>query len=178
MWKREKGVTEKVKARGFFGSKGSKGKSKGKFKGGFKNRFRKPLAQRILESTCRICNQPGNWKAECPQRAKSNAPGTNNTAFAGMTVFSTMAHSPPYDLAPEDVDAPPPEATAFTMEETCLMTAMYHVKGPQHDHRGHLMLMSSRGCYPNVSQPFLPAFHTCAGVDRKVRKVGFNLRPP
>ena len=34
-----KRVTEKVKARGFFGSKGSKGKSKGKFKGGFKNRF-------------------------------------------------------------------------------------------------------------------------------------------
>ena len=130
-----KRVTEKVKARGFFGNKGSKGKSKGKFKGGFKNRFRKPLAQRILESTCRLCNQPGHWKAECPQRTKSNVPGTNNTAFAGMTVFSTMAQPPPYDHAPEDVDAPPPEATAFMMEETCLMTAAYHEKGPQHDHR-------------------------------------------
>jgi hypothetical protein len=63
-------ISEKVKGRGFWVPKGSKGKGRGKNKGGFKQKFRKPLAQRILESTCRYCNQTGHWRAECPVRLK------------------------------------------------------------------------------------------------------------
>eukprot|EP00435_Cladocopium_sp_Y103_P026726 s892_g6.t1 len=83
-------ISEKIKGRGFWGPKNPKGKGRGKNKGGFKNRFRKPLAQRIMESTCRYCNQPGHWRAECPLRLKntSAAPATSgsSTAFAGVAM--------------------------------------------------------------------------------------------
>ena len=118
-----KRVLEKVKSCGFWNPKGSKGKSKGKFKGGFKNKFRKLLAQRILELTCRICNQPGHWKAECPMREK----GTNSNPPAGSTAFARVAmaqdvltaSAQPCDQAHDD--EPPEHATPLAMEETCLM---------------------------------------------------------
>ncbi len=70
-------LSEKSKSRGFWLVRsqfkgGTKGKGKGKF------RARKPLAQRIAESECRICFKKGHWKAECPERhriATANAPG-------------------------------------------------------------------------------------------------------
>ena len=85
-----KRLLEKAKGRGFRGpSKSFKGKGKGKNKGGFKSNFRKPLAQRILDSTCRICHQKGHWKAECPQRHKlagGSAPSSGSAAFAGVSM--------------------------------------------------------------------------------------------
>ena len=56
-------LAEKSKGRGFWPIKGSgsKGKGKSKFQ-----KFRKPLAQRIAESECRICFRRGHWKRECP----------------------------------------------------------------------------------------------------------------
>ena len=117
-----KRVLEKVKSRGFWNPKGSKGKSKGKFKGGFKNKFRKPLAQRILESTCRLCNQPGHWKAECPLRQKgvNSSQPSSASAFAGVAVAleALTSSAQTCDLAD---DEPPDHAQPFAMEETCLM---------------------------------------------------------
>ena len=65
-------LSEKSKSRGFWPVKpqfkgGFKGKGKGKF------RARKPLAQRIAESECRICFKKGHWKAECPERHRNAA---------------------------------------------------------------------------------------------------------
>eukprot|EP00435_Cladocopium_sp_Y103_P069341 s209_g33.t1 len=126
-----KRITEKVKGRGFWvPSKNHKGKSKGKSKGGFKNKFRRPLAQRIMESTCRLCNQPGHWKAECPLRNKSssNPPG-QSSAFAGMTIVESPHVEPSVNVEGlaadpngDDCDVPPPDATAFVAEELCFMT--------------------------------------------------------
>ena len=90
----------KAKSRGFWG-KGGKDRSKGKGKGykgskGFQSN-RPSLAQRIAESTCRICNQKGHWKWECPNKDRARAgPSTNPTpsnsqAFAGVTSVETVA---------------------------------------------------------------------------------------
>ena len=50
------------KGKGFNGG----GKKGGKGSGGYPPR--RTLAERIANSTCRICNKPGHWKRECPQR--------------------------------------------------------------------------------------------------------------
>eukprot|EP00435_Cladocopium_sp_Y103_P026639 s2448_g6.t1 len=148
-----KRITEKVKGRGFWVPSKGKGKTKGKSKGGFKNKFRKPLAQRILESTCRLCNQPGHWKAECPLRNKPNPTG-QSSAFAGMTVIDTMpsdstalhaaAH---HDHDDPDWDVPPSDAIAFVTEELCFMTMpSMLVSGSQN----HATSVLSRSCLGKV----------------------------
>ena len=131
-----KRISEKVKGRGFWvPNKGQKGKSKGKTKGGFRNKFRKPLAQRILESTCRLCNQPGHWKAECPLRNKTN-PQSSTAAFAGMTVIDPTSNDPSllsaaafHEFDEPDGNDPPNDAIAFVAEEQCFMTMS---RGLQH----------------------------------------------
>ena len=108
-------LQDKSKGRGFWAPRPGKRKGKGKFKGGFKNKFRKPLAQRILESSCRACGQVGHWKAECPNKAKTatvNASGAS--AFAGV---SMLQESTTEDAVVADViDELPEDAVAFMME--------------------------------------------------------------
>ena len=64
-------LQEKSKFRGFWPPRPFKGGKKGKGKG-FKGRS-KGLAQRIANSSCRLCGQPGHWKAECPTRQNSTS---------------------------------------------------------------------------------------------------------
>ena len=66
-------LVEKTKNRGFWTST-PKGKGKGKSKQ--KGKGRRPLAQRIAESSCRRCGQRGHWKAECPLRDKAPPSGS------------------------------------------------------------------------------------------------------
>ena len=112
-----KRLLEKAKGRGFWGpSKAFKGKGKGKNKGGFKSNFRKPLAQRILDSTCRICHQKGHWKAECPQRHKlagGNAPSSGLAAFAGVSMTCEDETFPEGDV----LNDLPENAVAFMVNE-------------------------------------------------------------
>ena len=70
-------VKERAKARGFWPVKGKqkgkgftkKGKNQNVPMGGYNSGFRKKsLAERIANSTCRICGAAGHWKRECPQR--------------------------------------------------------------------------------------------------------------
>ena len=74
-------LSEKFRSRGFWPpSHGGKGKSKGGHRGpkgkfGKQNHQRKSLQQRIMESRCRICNQYGHWKAECPQKGNGSGAG-------------------------------------------------------------------------------------------------------
>ena len=107
----------------FLESEGFQGQEQREIQGRFKNKFRKPLAQRILELTCRICNQPGHWKAECPMRqkgTKSNPPA-GSTAFARVAMAQDVltASAQPCDQAHDD--EPPEHATPLAVEETCLM---------------------------------------------------------
>ena len=126
-------LMDKAKGRGFWGpSKTHKGKGKGKNKGGFKSQFRKPLAQRILESTCRICHQKGHWKAECPQRNKaatSSGPPTGSSAFAGV---SMAFHDGEQEATDGDVINELPEnAVAFMVDEVrhkCMTRSLFHEK--------------------------------------------------
>ena len=95
-------LTEKVRSRGFWPiSQAGKNKSRGKGKGKVKGKFakghqssRRSLDQRILTSECRICNQIGHWKAECPyrhgQQQGSNPTPTAPTTFASADVADAM----------------------------------------------------------------------------------------
>lgn len=65
---------------------------------------RRSLADRIANSTCRICGCPGHWKPECPQRADANS----KSETINMTVepFETdeIAIHEVVDHLPENVE--------------------------------------------------------------------------
>ena len=109
-----KRLTEKFKNRGFwqtsswsFGqfSKGKGGSSKGFQKGkstGFQKN-RKSLQDRILNSTCRLCNRKGHWKAECPYRnsnGSGNASSTTSSTAAGSVPVTTVTVDQSSDVLP------------------------------------------------------------------------------
>ena len=90
-------LADKSKYRGFWPvarepSGSTKGKSSGnkgggKNKGSWPNKPRRSLQDRILNSTCRLCNRRGHWKAECPFRQSgSTAPASSNNAMPTTTV--------------------------------------------------------------------------------------------
>ena len=70
-------LRDKAKARGYWPAKG-RGKTKGFGKKGkgsssfsfpaWGNGRNRSLADRIANSTCRLCHQKGHWKRECPRR--------------------------------------------------------------------------------------------------------------
>ena len=78
-------LNEKARFRGFWPV--GKGKSHGK-KGSFgkgKGKGRRSLAYRIANSTCKICHEPGHWKAECPNR-KNQGESTSKEAPTSFVV--------------------------------------------------------------------------------------------
>eukprot|EP00438_Fugacium_kawagutii_P010391 Skav220391 [mRNA] locus=scaffold639:189900:191999:+ [translate_table: standard] len=97
-------LSERVKTRGFwpvkrFGQKGkspSKGPSKGK---GMSKGRSAGLANRIANSRCRICNQYGHWKAECPKRDASSTAGSASTPATQVpTSAVTVDDDAPFEL--------------------------------------------------------------------------------
>ena len=78
-------LSERFKNRGFWPVQAGKGRGK-VFKGKGKNNQqkggRKSLQQRIMESFCRICGRRGHWKAECPDRPRTNTSTAGSTAPA------------------------------------------------------------------------------------------------
>ena len=87
-------LREKARTRGYWPLKtGNYSKGKGKFGGkkgkGFgggmgNNMKRRSLAERIANSTCRKCGQPGHWHRECPLNA--NETTKDKTAFTGVSI--------------------------------------------------------------------------------------------
>ena len=95
-------LSERVRVRGFWPVKKGMGK-KGTWKGKGPNKGKgSSLAQRIANSHCRLCNQKGHWKAECPNRA-SNPSGSSSatvvpTSFAIVDpVLNTVIEVPVMD---------------------------------------------------------------------------------
>ena len=74
-------LQEKRKTRGFWPVKGggrfSKSKGRGKGKKG-----KESLLSRIAKSRCRLCNELGHWKAECPRRMEAQSHDSANVAVA------------------------------------------------------------------------------------------------
>ena len=88
-------LREKARTRGYWPLKsGNKGKGRGKKGKGYGggsygssmaiNVKRRSLAERIANSTCRRCGQPGHWRRECPLN-NSEAP-KDKTAFTGVSI--------------------------------------------------------------------------------------------
>ena len=103
-------LNDKAKHRGFWGgSKGGKGKSRGKGKSPGKS-SRRSLEWRIANSFCKACGQQGHWKAECPNRPKTDGP--SGSAFAGVVAMDSS--STPWDIIEDQ--QPPEEAVAFVLQ--------------------------------------------------------------
>ena len=83
-------LKEKARGRGFWpirpgvNAKG-KGKHGGKKSKGGGNMMmkRRSLAERIANSTCRKCGQPGHWRRECPL---NNSPDKDKGVFTGLSM--------------------------------------------------------------------------------------------
>ena len=101
-------LLEKRRSRGFWpikaGGKDNRGFGKGKGRGKGK-RQRDQLLARIAKSNCRLCNQRGHWKAECPNRDKNPDGGTAvaNIVEPSQPSMVHEVHSEP-ESAPSDVD--------------------------------------------------------------------------
>ena len=71
-------INERQKSRGFWNPTGTKGKSKGgRWSPKGRGKGKKSLQQRILSSRCRICDQFGHWKDECPNKGQKSEASTN-----------------------------------------------------------------------------------------------------
>ena len=107
-------LTEKFRSRGFWpisgpGNKGGKSRGKSKTKSKFqKGRSnRRSLQQRILSSQCRICDQFGHWKAECPERHNRDRaanPGGGQTALTSFLSADTGGDAMPLEFLEIPVD--------------------------------------------------------------------------
>ena len=112
-------LLDKRKTRGFWPHKGGgKFGAKGK---GFKGKGgRQGLLARIARSTCRLCNQKGHWKAECPLR-NSTTGGSNPTtsannaaAAANVAIPEEPLHDEPEIFLDGDFSDEASEAECFT----------------------------------------------------------------
>ena len=103
-------LLEKRKSRGFWPVKGGKSKSfKGRGRGKGKSaKDRENLLARIAKSRCRLCDQVGHWKAECPNRSQSsdaNKSASVNLAQTPPPSFEPVAEPLEVISEPEDEDS-------------------------------------------------------------------------
>lgn len=89
-------LLEKKKNRGFWPTKGGKGKpSKGRSKGfGKKGRDREQLLARIAKSRCRKCGALGHWKAECPMNVNASEKTSSSQGFSSASANVVVEHRP------------------------------------------------------------------------------------
>ena len=128
-----KRLSEKIRFRGFWpisqkgkGKSKSKGKVKGKFgsKGGYN---RKSLEQRILTSRCKICDEIGHWKAECPHR------GSAGSAPAAPTTFVSLEDHGSSPMPLEFLNIP--EDKTLDDTQTSLEPVFFGVHNQGHKHQ-------------------------------------------
>ena len=166
-------LQDKSKGRGFWAPRPGKSKGKGKFKGSFKNKFRKPLAQRILESSCRACGQVGHWKAECPNKAKSAPPNASGaSAFAGV---SMLQESTTEDAVVADVvDELPENAVAFMME--AIAQRPKGVFQPENKVRGNGLIRNFNGVRVDEGELRQKMQQSCQSLKARLQSICRNSR--
>ena len=131
-------VRERAKARGFWPVKGKakgkgftkKGKGGNTFNQGSSSRFmgrKRSLADRIANSTCRLCGMAGHWKRECPQRAENKKPEQSalNEVHLGFLDEDDVAQEVIEVLPPDAVDREEGQDTNFFKSD---------LRGNPHDH--------------------------------------------
>ena len=116
-------LREKARSRGYWPP--SKGRGKGKYATGKKGQWAggksggrpRSLAERIANSTCRLCGKPGHWKRECPRREEAKTE-INNHAYAADidAALPEILQVLPEDAMAIDVDSEVGEQ-AETLEE-------------------------------------------------------------
>ena len=111
-------LREKAKARGYWAAKDrgrGKGPGKGKGKGNGKGYPRnRTLADRIANSSCRLCGAVWHWKRECPQQQQDKNEATH------------LAHIPDDPTADAEVLQFLPEDAVSYMEDEATDSEAWH----------------------------------------------------
>ena len=90
-------LQEKRRTRGFWPVKGGARSFKSKGRGKGKNKGKDSLLSRIARSRCRICNELGHWKAECPRRQDKEAQSHDSANIAVAVGPFEMCSEPAFD---------------------------------------------------------------------------------
>ena len=112
-------LREKARSRGFWPMTTGKGKGKNKGKKGKMpqqvwNQRRRSLADRIANSTCKICDMPGHWKRECPWKGKGTSKGSAATENETISMtYMQDAILPEDDTNTELIEEIPQDATPW-----------------------------------------------------------------
>eukprot|EP00435_Cladocopium_sp_Y103_P067119 s25_g29.t1 len=118
-------VKERARSRGFWPLKGGKTKGKGftkkgKNQGGFgggSNSFsgfkKRSLAERIANSTCRVCGAAGHWKRECPLRQQESRKTESSAAMPNDVHLGFLEE----DIAMDEVTMELPDDVVDWKEE-------------------------------------------------------------
>eukprot|EP00435_Cladocopium_sp_Y103_P042739 s1807_g11.t2 len=128
-------VRERARSRGFWpistkgkgkNKSGKKGKSAWNVtpgsSGGFGGGRRRSLADRIANSSCRICGQPGHWKRECPQRGAEQRKPEVMTATAEIN----LGLDDEGPSVPEVIDSLPDDATSWSQDRESTWSDVQH----------------------------------------------------
>ena len=92
-------ISERQKSRGFWPSSNAKGKGKGgRWSPKGRGKGKRPLQQRILSSRCRICDQLGHWKDECPNKGQKTEASANVTGTTDQLPIMYLEDVPSKDL--------------------------------------------------------------------------------
>ena len=172
-------LNEKVRSRGFWPIN-HKGKSKGSWKGP-KGKFskghassRKSLQQRILESRCRLCNQVGHWKAECPNRRDSSG-ASNRPAQVPTTMAQVVSCGNGSDdvLPMEFVNLPMLQEPTLDVPQHDESIVLTMVSQPEHASSvfdAKVQLKQTLHRWQGGNQNRVKPFRTDDGNDRDVRR--------
>lgn len=135
-------LQEKRRTRGFWPVKGggrsfkSKGKGKGK-------KGKESLLNRIARSRCRLCNELGHWKAECPRRNEKEAQSHDSANVAVAVGPFEMCSEPAFDASFAEVSENLPSDEDVNDVEFCVEPENAFVSFPAF-HRNNDSSLASR----------------------------------
>eukprot|EP00435_Cladocopium_sp_Y103_P046285 s45_g13.t1 len=175
-------LREKARSRGFWplwgkdaNSKGRGGGKKGKAGGPWNNNSsfaqrRKSLAERIANSNCRKCGQPGHWRRECPmnsaEKEKTNFTGlaeTQSTEVIEPILTQDVIDTLPSDAIPIDVNDVQVGQNIHGLGECSLLEHFHWVdKGSDRGQVCHCLHVDGcgYGSFPNAVSGFNDVFIT------------------
>ena len=188
-------LSERFRNRGFWpprpfqgSSKGkgfqSKAAGKGKGSTNWANRPKKTLQERIMSSTCRLCNQRGHWKAECPLRSQGSGSQTGSTVGTSQAPTTTMIGESEIDSLPlefinlPETLMPPLEELPVTLNlPSTIFVSFVQGLSKSFYYRGRILGKSSLGSN-SINEPNMHAVTAKDRLRQQLHRMSFGTHEP